>query len=132
MCTKAIKSKKLFKKNRKKYALPPYRSNRRIFMSRSEFRYNRKRKHYAYLFKDIGSKRKIIVLSSKPYRKEHKKIKKNIKLFMNPNPNNKNNSFLIPKIYIDDICSFDGRKLKWGFHPNDKRKVKRIQKKKNI
>ena len=48
-------------------------------MSRSEFRYNRKRKHYSYLFKDVGSKRKNIILSSKPVRKEHKKIKRNVK-----------------------------------------------------
>ncbi len=101
-------------------------------MSRSEFRYNRKRKHYSYLFKDIGQRRKNTVLTSKPYRKEHKKKKKNIKLFKNPNPNSNNDSYLIPKIYVDNIDSFDERKLKWGFHPNDKRKVKRIQRKKNV
>ena len=101
-------------------------------MARSEFRYNRKRKHYSYLFKDAGTGRKNIVLSSKPYRKEHKKLKKNIKLFKNPNPNNQNQSYLIPKIYIDSIDSFDERVLKWRFHSSDKRKVKRIKKKKNI
>ena len=101
-------------------------------MARSEFRYNRKRKHYSYLFQDIDSKRKIIILSSKAYRKEHKKMKRNVKLFKNPNPNNQNDSYLIPKIYVDDISSFDERKLKWSFHRNDKRKVKRIQKKENI
>ena len=97
-------------------------------MSRSEFRYNRKRKHYSYLYKDVGSRRKNIVLTSKPYRKEHKKKKKNIKLYKNPNPNNLNDSYLIPIIYDDDISSFDERKLKWKFHPNDKRKVKRLKK----
>ena len=45
-------------------------------MSRSEFRYNKKRKHYAYLFKDVGSRRKNIVLSSKPFRIEHKRKKR--------------------------------------------------------
>ncbi len=34
-------------------------------MSRSEFRWNKKRKHYAYLHKDIGKKRKNILLTSK-------------------------------------------------------------------
>ena len=101
-------------------------------MARSEFRYNRKRKHYSYLFKDVGSRCKNIVLSSKPYRKEHKVLKKNIRLFKNPNPNNGNQSYLIPKIYVDDFNSFDERKLKWQFHQNDKRKVKRVQKKKNV
>ena len=61
-------------------------------MSRSEFRYNRKRKHYSYLFKDINNRRKNIILTSKPYRKEHKKLKKNVKLFKNPNPSNDNES----------------------------------------
>ena len=98
-------------------------------MARSEFRYNRKRKHYSYLFKDIGLRRKNIVLTSKPFRKEHKKAKKNIKLYKNPNPNNNSDSYFVPKIYIDSIDSFDSRKLKWFFHPNDKRKIKRIIKK---
>ena len=64
-------------------------------MSRSEFRYNRKRKHYSYLFKDVGSKRKNIILSSKPVRKEHKKIKRNVKLYKNPNPNMNSDSYVI-------------------------------------
>lgn len=70
-------------------------------MARSEFRYNRKRKHYSYLFKDIGNRRKNIVLTSKEYRKEHKRIKKNVKLYKNPNPNNDKQSYLIPIIYND-------------------------------
>ena len=28
-------------------------------MARSEFRYNRRGKHYSYLFKDVGSKKRI-------------------------------------------------------------------------
>ena len=99
-------------------------------MARSEFRYNRRRKHYSYLFKDVGSKRKNIILSSKPVRKEHKKIRKNVKLFKNPNPNMNSDSYVIPKIYLDDASSFDERKSKWKFHPNDKRKIKRIKKNK--
>ena len=35
-------------------------------MSRSEFKWNKKRKHYAYLFKDIGDKRKNLLLHSDP------------------------------------------------------------------
>ena len=85
-------------------------------MARSEFRYNRKRKHYSYLFKDIGNRRKNIVLTSKEYRKEHKRIKKNVKLYKNPNPNNDKQSYLIPIIYNDSVESFDDRKVKWGFH----------------
>ena len=101
-------------------------------MSRSEFRYNKKRKHYAYLFKDVGSRRKNIVLSSKPFRIEQKRKKRNIRLFKNPNPLKSDCSYLIPKIYVDNSESFDEIKIHWCFHPNDKRKVKRIRKKKNI
>ena len=97
-------------------------------MARSEFRYNRKRKHYSYLFKDNGERRMNFVLTSKPTRKEHKRIKKNVKLFCNPNPNNKNDSYLIPIAYCDSIKSFDERILKWKFHINDKRIVKRLKK----
>ena len=97
-------------------------------MSISEFRYNKKRKHYSYLFNSDGSRRKNIVLTSKPYRKEHKKMKKNIKLFKNPNPNKGDDSYLIPIVYNDSVDSFDERKLKWKFHQNDKRKVKRLKK----
>ena len=79
-------------------------------MARSEFRYNRRRKHYSYLFKDVGSKRK------------------NIKLYKNPNPNKDSDSYMIPIVYLDSIDSFDKRKLKWSFHSHDKRKVKRLKK----
>ena len=82
--------------------------------------------HHIYL--KILAIEKNIVLTSKEYRKEHKRIKKNVKLYKNPNPNNDKQSYLIPIIYNDSVESFDGRKLKWEFHPNDKRKVKRLKK----
>ena len=98
-------------------------------MARSEFRYNRRRKHYSYLFKDVGSKRKNIILSSKPVRKEHKRIKKNIKLYRHPNPKSDIDVYLVPKVYLDESESFGRKREGWVFHPNDKRKVKRIKKK---
>lgn len=57
-------------------------------MSKSEFRYNKKRKHYSYLFKDIGQLRKNLLLSSKQTRKHHGKRKKNVKLYRHPNKKN--------------------------------------------
>ena len=98
-------------------------------MSISEFRYNKKRKHYSYIFKDVGSKRKNIILSSKPVRKEHKKVRRNIKLYKHPNPKANKDVYLIPKVYIDENVSFDKKREGWKFHPNDKRIVKRIKKK---
>ena len=81
-----------------------------------------------HIYLKILAIEKNIVLTSKEYRKEHKRIKKNVKLYKNPNPNNDKQSYLIPIIYNDSVESFDGRKLKWEFHPNDKRKVKRLKK----
>ena len=101
---------------------------RRFFMSRSEFRYNKRRKHYAYLFKDIGVFRKNILLSSKAYRKWKGKLKKNILLFRHPNKNSSKTVYVIPIIYIDSIDCFDVKKLKWCFDINDKRKIKRLKK----
>ena len=95
-------------------------------MSRSEFRYNRKRKHYAYLFKDYKDYKGNILLSTKPYRKWHNKTKKNIKLYKHPNSNSKVQAYIISIIYIDHIDSFDLKKYDWRFNINDKRKIKRI------
>ena len=97
-------------------------------MSRSEFRYNKKRKHYAYLFKDVGFRRKNIVLTSKEFRVYRKKIKRNIRLYKHPNPNSLKVVYVIPYVYIDSLSSFDNKNLNWKFHPNDKRKIKRIKK----
>ncbi len=101
-------------------------------MSRSEFRYNKRRKHYSYLFKDAGQRRKNIVLTTKPYRKEHSKLKKNVKLYKRPNPNSDKQAYVVPIVYNDDADSFDEKRLNWKFHPNDKRKVKRIKKRRKI
>ena len=99
-------------------------------MSTSEFRYNKKRKHYSYLFKSIGTYRKNIVISSKPFRKRHSIVKKNIVLYKHPNPNSKQTVYVIPYVYIDNINAFDNKILNWRFHQNDKRKIKRIKRRK--
>ena len=104
-------------------------------MSRSEFRYNKKRKHYAYLFKDIGTKRKCILISSQPImiikkNRGGKQIIKNVLLFHHPNKNKEGVFYLIPKVYVDEILCFDEREYKWFWDINDKRKVKRIKKNK--
>lgn len=101
-------------------------------MSRSEFRYNKRRKHYLYQFKDRGDFRENIILTSKPTRKFHERIKKNIKLHKHPNPNSSKDVYVIPKVYIDDIKSFDSKVLHWNWDKNDKRKIKRIKKRKKV
>ena len=108
-----------------------------LFMSRSEFRWNKKRKHYTYLFKDKGNFRKNILLHSDPSkksgwneRKQRDFEKKHVKLFKHPNPNNPNiKKYNVEKrIYTDDVKSFGGQKYTWSWNKNDKRKIKRIKK----
>ena len=97
-------------------------------MARSEFRWNKKRKHYSYLFKDVGVIRCNIVITTKPFRIVHGKTKSNIKLFKHPNPNSSKTAYIIPFIYLDDESSFYEKSYKWSFDINDKRIIKRIKK----
>ncbi len=97
-------------------------------MSRSEFRWNKKRKHYAYLFKDIGSLRLCLIITTKPYRLVNGKYKENIKLYRHPNPNSDKCAYIIPFVYIDSYIVFFDKVYKWCFDTNDKRKIKRIKK----
>lgn len=102
-------------------------------MSRSEFRWNKKRKHYAYLFKDINSKRKYILITSKRFvikkkNGRNKIILVNVPLVHHPNREKDGQYYLIPKVYIDEIITFDEKVYKdWRFNKHDKRKVKRIK-----
>lgn len=100
-------------------------------MSTSEFRYNKKRKHYAYIFKSAGFFRKNLLLSTKHIRIWKGKKKKNIKLFKHPNPNSKITVYVIPIIYVDRSECFYPNVLKWYFDKNDKRVIKRLKKKRN-
>ena len=68
------------------------------------------------------------VLTSKEFRVYRKKIKRNIRLYRHPNPNSLKVVYVIPYVYIDSLSSFDNKNLNWKFHPNDKRKIKRIKK----
>lgn len=76
-------------------------------MSISEFRYNKKRKHYSYIFKKMGLKRKNILITSKPImlEKKHKnnriktKMTINVVLFCHPN-HSKKDSFTLYLEYI--------------------------------
>ena len=99
-------------------------------MSISEFRYNKKRKRYAYLFKRIGVFRKNFIFTTKPFRIWKGKLKKNIKLYKHPNQESKITIYVIPLIHIDNISSFTEKIYLWRFHKNDKRIIKRIKKQK--
>ena len=102
-------------------------------MSKSEFRWNKKRKHYSYIFKDYGIVYLNILITSKQFMVEKKnkrkvRIIKNICLLHHPNPNKEGVFYVIPKIYFDKHDSFDIKVYPWSWNYNDKRKIKRIKK----
>ena len=106
-------------------------------MSRSEFRWNKKRKHYAYLFKDIGEYRVNILISTDIVlidKKNRKPITiKNIRLREHPNPNEKNDGKIYyvvnHKPYFDHKDSFAPHIYNnWSWSKQDKRMVKRFKK----
>ena len=99
-------------------------------MSKSEFRWNKKRKHYSYLFKNVGSKCMNLLISTKPYvYRKGRVVIRNIPLFKHPNPNKKGQFYLVPRRYLDDYSCFEEKVYDtWRFDINDKRLVKRIKK----
>lgn len=100
-------------------------------MALSEFRWNKKRKHYSYLFKKKGDYRKNLLLTTDPVVKGKKHGKKtemkNVELYKHPNPNSTKKVYVIPKVYTDHHNSFDERTYQWNFDKNDKRKIKKIK-----
>ena len=105
-------------------------------MSISQFKYNKRRKHYSYSHRKRGSKEENILITSKPYVKKHKNGKdkivlRNVPLYHHPNPNKEGQFYVIPRNYVDDITDFAPKVYKWNWHRNDKRKIKRIKKLKN-
>ncbi len=102
-------------------------------MSRSEFRYNKRRKHYAYSHKKCGSKEENILLTSKPFIKKKKKGKerivlRNVPLYHHPNPTKEGQFYVIPRNYVDESSDFGSKIYNWSWNRNDKRKIKRIKK----
>lgn len=96
-------------------------------MKKSEFRFNNKRKHPSYVFREKDNKYYCIVITHSPRFKN----KKNIKLYKNPEPNNSTDAYVVNKIYKDEILSYNKRILSnWKFHNYDKRNIKRIKKNK--
>ena len=105
-------------------------------MSLSQFKWNKKGKHYAYSHKKRGSKEENILITSKRYVKKHKKgkecvVSENIPLYRHPNKNKHGQFYVIPRNYLDDSTSFDSKVYVWNWDVNDKRKIKRIKKSKN-
>ena len=106
-------------------------------MARSEFRWNKKRKHYAYLFKDVGVYCKNFLLHGNPQKKKdwnsekQKEFeKKHTKLHRHPNRHKLPSEiyYVENRIYVDKKQSFGSQTYKWKWDPNDKRRIKRLKK----
>ena len=106
-------------------------------MAISEFRYNKRRQHYSYIYGRKNNQLKNLLLSSKSYRKVKKrngryKIVNNVQLQRHPNPNCKEKEYVMTKKSLDYPYDF-GRKLSnWSFDVNYKRKIKRLIKGKKV
>ncbi len=96
-----------------------------------EFRYNKRRKHYSYIYKFNGDYRQNLLLSTKPVEKINKngkiRVIKNVKLYKHPNYKSDKSVYVMPRRYIDHKSNFD-RSLPWAFHTFDKRQIKRLKK----
>lgn len=106
-------------------------------MSKSNFRYNKKRKHYSYTLKEMDESSENILLTTAAFfedKKYGKKIiRKNIPIYKHPNPNKQNdgkNYFIVNHCpYFDNNNSFCSKVYScWKWNRNDKRKIKRFKK----
>ena len=97
---------------------------------RNEFRWNKKRKHYSYLYKHRGEYICNILITTKRFVVNKKNTIKyvNIHLIRHPNKNKKGDFYVIPRIYVDYKESFGDKSYPWSWDRNDKRKIKRIKK----
>lgn len=101
-------------------------------MAISEFRYNKKRKHYSYIYGQKGDLRKNLLFTSKSVRRvtTHGKTRiiKNHRLYKNPNPNKTDVQYVMNKRCLDHKDSFANLKSNWSFDKKDKRTIKRLKK----
>ncbi len=93
-------------------------------MAISIFRYNRRRRHPAYIFKNKNGMYYYISLTHAPSWRNYI----NHKLYKNPNPNDPENSYVIQRVFSDSYRSFGRTYRNWRFDRNDKRMIKRIKK----
>lgn len=98
------------------------------------FKFNKKRKHYAYVYTVKNGWCFNILLTTKgeSINKKHGKkiVIKNIRLYKHPNSSSKLDVVFIfnHAPYVDRIEVFDNKILNWKWDPNDKRKIKRFKK----
>lgn len=101
-------------------------------MSFCEFKYNKRRKHYSYIYGYKGDLRKNILISTNDHEEINKfgkkKIYANVPLYKHPKEGCNKKVYLITRAYLDPVKSFANVNGNWHWDKNDKRKVKRIKK----
>ena len=104
-------------------------------MSKQEFRYNKRRGHYSYIYAEDGDNRKNLLLSTKENKKVNRKgkvhIVDNVKLDKHPNPNSNKDVWVMTRRFVDNKKAFSKNAYKnWKFTKSDKMKVDKIINKK--
>lgn len=104
-------------------------------MRKQEFRYNKRRGHYSYIYEEDGDVRKHLMLSTKDSQKVKRKgnvyIVKNVKLDKHPNPKSNKNVWVMTRRFVDKKNAFDKNARKnWKLTKSDKTKVEIIINKK--
>ncbi len=98
-------------------------------MAISEFRFNKRKKHPAYVFKKKKDKYYSLTITHSPKTRN----RKNIKLYENPSPEDKRAAYVVKKVAKDNVKSYDKKPLPgWKFHTYDRRNIKRLKKNKKI
>ena len=102
---------------------------------KQEFRYNKRRGHYSYIYEEDGELRRNLLLSTKPQRKIKRDGKTlfvdNVKLDKHPNPKSNKDVWLINRRFVDKKNAFETNARKnWKFKRSDKIKVYNIINKK--
>ena len=94
-------------------------------IKRDEFRRSKRTQHPTYIYAKVGNEFKYIGLT-------HSEVTegiKNIKLDKNPNPNDKRNAFIKPKVEKAKTNNFKKKEKDWKLSKSDKEKINKIIKK---
>jgi len=94
----------------------------------AHFRRNNSKKtrgHPTYIYKRVGNTYHYVGITHSPITRGTK----NVKLNVNPNPNDSRDSYIRPFSSEDSISDFQKKRLiGWKLNPNDKPKIKQAMK----
>lgn len=88
---------------------------------KKHFRFNKRRKHPSYVFKEKNGNYHSIIVTHSSHNG------KNIKLYRNPNRNDSSPSYFVPRVYVDAKSSYGREYKNWKLSYRDKLKYYRIK-----